>query len=211
MCNYIFKKGKKIGQQCSIKQKYGDYCSKHKLKSIFKTTKFDNCTICMEKIKKNKRETICNHLFHSNCLEKWLTIGNTCPLCRTELVEKQDYHNQHDDYSTDEDDISTEESYVELPNYLRHVIIQTDWDRVLTFTDSIDTTTMVIPKVLLPEDHTNENSIDLSRTLSLTHNIPNELVDMCIDALDAITIDFLCQEEDDYELPLQVLHHINYK
>jgi|AntRauTorckE6833_2_1112554.scaffolds.fasta_scaffold71391_1 hypothetical protein len=221
MCNYVFSKGKKSGKQCKTKPRFGNYCSKHKKWSILKNKKSDICTICIEIINKNKKITKCNHLFHSKCLDKWLTIGNTCPLCRTELIEKQTYHNHDDEYSLDEDDISSEEFFNVLPNYLRNVTIKTDWERVLIFTDSIDsidTTTMVIPKILLTYDQDDEDSIDydedsidLSRTLNLTHNIQKEMVDMCIDALDALTIDFLCQENEDYELPLQVLHHINYK
>ena len=34
----------------------------------------------------------CGHMFHDNCVTKWLKIHNTCPLCRFELpTDNADY------------------------------------------------------------------------------------------------------------------------
>jgi hypothetical protein len=46
------------------------------------------CSICLDNIHENddnelKIETICNHNFHKNCLDKWKK--NTCPNCRSFL------------------------------------------------------------------------------------------------------------------------------
>jgi len=47
------------------------------------------CSICLEKINKlEKYKTKCNHLYHIKCINKWLKINNTCPICRTELYKK---------------------------------------------------------------------------------------------------------------------------
>ena len=52
----------------------------------------DECTICLNgyKLNETKKTTDCNHIFHEECLEKWLTTNNSCPLCRTELKAKQE-------------------------------------------------------------------------------------------------------------------------
>jgi hypothetical protein len=45
----------------------------------------DNCSVCMEEIetKKLHRELRCKHVFHPECVDKWLLERNaTCPLCR---------------------------------------------------------------------------------------------------------------------------------
>ena len=44
------------------------------------------CTICLLPCtEETKTETECNHIFHQECLDKWLQSNYTCPLCRTEL------------------------------------------------------------------------------------------------------------------------------
>ena len=44
------------------------------------------CTICLlDYNEETKTETECNHIFHQECLDKWLQTNYTCPLCRTEL------------------------------------------------------------------------------------------------------------------------------
>lgn len=44
----------------------------------------NTCSICIEHIlESDKMNTSCNHIFHKECLEKWLKINNQCPYCRT--------------------------------------------------------------------------------------------------------------------------------
>ena len=44
------------------------------------------CTICLlDYTKETKKTTECNHIFHQECLDKWLHNNTSCPLCRTEL------------------------------------------------------------------------------------------------------------------------------
>ena len=42
------------------------------------------CPICLEEFKPNeyKRTLNCNHLFHKRCIDKWIKVNNTCPVCR---------------------------------------------------------------------------------------------------------------------------------
>lgn len=40
----------------------------------------DICPICL--LDKPDIKTKCNHWFHNECLEKWLKIKPTCPVCR---------------------------------------------------------------------------------------------------------------------------------
>lgn len=45
--------------------------------------KSKTCAICLEKISFiNKKRTHCNHFFHKKCLNKWLSLNPTCPLCK---------------------------------------------------------------------------------------------------------------------------------
>lgn len=51
------------------------------------------CSICLEDFSadpsKEIRRTTCDHghLFHASCLQGWLKVGHSCPLCRQDLAE----------------------------------------------------------------------------------------------------------------------------
>ncbi|KAJ1411010.1 Zinc finger, RING-type [Sesbania bispinosa] len=47
------------------------------------------CCICLAKYENNDelRELPCSHLFHKDCVDKWLKINALCPLCKSEIGE----------------------------------------------------------------------------------------------------------------------------
>lgn len=46
----------------------------------------ENCSICFESMKeKIVSITLCNHIYHEKCLNDWLNVNKTCPLCRNNL------------------------------------------------------------------------------------------------------------------------------
>jgi hypothetical protein len=46
------------------------------------------CPICLENIKKEKKLK-CNHSFCKNCIKTWKHESNTCPICRSVIIEKK--------------------------------------------------------------------------------------------------------------------------
>ena len=44
------------------------------------------CSICLSKIYKQKIKLKCNHFYHKECIEKWFTKNNSCPVCRKEIL-----------------------------------------------------------------------------------------------------------------------------
>lgn len=46
------------------------------------------CAVCQEHFKTQEigKELKCDHLFHKDCIEKWLDLHRTCPCCRKEVV-----------------------------------------------------------------------------------------------------------------------------
>jgi len=47
-----------------------------------------NCTVCLCEFSKGEKLTSlpCVHFFHKECIDRWLMVGHTCPMCKT-LVE----------------------------------------------------------------------------------------------------------------------------
>ena len=47
-----------------------------------------NCIICLEDFKSGEKATLlpCVHLFHKNCINRWLTTKDFCPICKFELT-----------------------------------------------------------------------------------------------------------------------------
>lgn len=47
----------------------------------------DQCVICLEEWEAGEKakEMPCKHRFHGECIEKWLRIHGSCPVCRYEM------------------------------------------------------------------------------------------------------------------------------
>lgn len=61
---------------------------------------FGECVICLEEFEVGGVAKImpCKHKFHANCIEKWLGIHGSCPVCRYEMpVEEKDGGKKRDD------------------------------------------------------------------------------------------------------------------
>lgn len=47
------------------------------------------CSICFSDIKwYNKNTLYCGHVYHRNCIKKWLTKKDNCPYCRAIILKK---------------------------------------------------------------------------------------------------------------------------
>ena len=52
-----------------------------------------DCAICLSKFEENesvKAIPFCKHVFHPNCLNKWLSVQVTCPVCRGVVSTRSD-------------------------------------------------------------------------------------------------------------------------
>ena len=59
--------------------------SNKKTKKKLNVKELDKCVICLEFIKKNKKNLVCFHSFHHSCINEWFKEGNyNCPVCRKE-------------------------------------------------------------------------------------------------------------------------------
>jgi hypothetical protein len=73
---------KKICNSCSDKN-FNDYVEVIKCEQNF------DCSICYNEFTKDE-ESIklkCNHIYHSDCIKKWVSTSSTCPMCRYNILE----------------------------------------------------------------------------------------------------------------------------
>ena len=54
----------------------------------YSALKEDKCPICLQKYKGADiiKEFPCKHIFHKNCIFKWLNKSNKCPLCKYDIT-----------------------------------------------------------------------------------------------------------------------------
>ncbi|WP_448216697.1 RING finger domain-containing protein [Endozoicomonas sp. 2B-B] len=47
----------------------------------------DNCPVCLESFDGREVRVLedCHHMFHKDCVARWLSANSICPLCRTSL------------------------------------------------------------------------------------------------------------------------------
>jgi hypothetical protein len=58
------------------------------------------CVICLDELEVGgvAKEMPCKHRFHTNCIEKWLGIHGSCPVCRyTMPVEEEEVGKKRDE------------------------------------------------------------------------------------------------------------------
>lgn len=48
------------------------------------------CAICFEEYQNNQKlcQTPCSHIFHTQCLQNWLSINDKCPMCNHQNIKK---------------------------------------------------------------------------------------------------------------------------
>ncbi|WZZ42489.1 hypothetical protein YC2023_038748 [Brassica napus] len=51
------------------------------------------CVVCLSKLEDGDKARLlptCNHWFHADCIEKWLQLHSSCPICRNLVGSVQD-------------------------------------------------------------------------------------------------------------------------
>ncbi|XP_022756777.1 E3 ubiquitin ligase BIG BROTHER-like isoform X2 [Durio zibethinus] len=68
------------------KCKFGSFFSRKKSK--------ERCVICQMRYKRGERQLKlpCKHIYHSECISKWLSINKICPICSNEVFVEESRH-----------------------------------------------------------------------------------------------------------------------
>lgn len=58
--------------------------------------KWQECCVCLSAYDDGAelRELPCNHLFHCTCIDRWLLINATCPLCKFNILRSGNHHQE---------------------------------------------------------------------------------------------------------------------
>ena len=51
------------------------------------------CVICLDDVETEWRDLECHHRYHKQCIENWITIRATCPMCMKKIENKIDDSN----------------------------------------------------------------------------------------------------------------------
>jgi len=55
-------------------------------------TELKECSICLDNITtENESVRTCGHVFHTECINAWLTLNTKCPMCRNIITNVNDY------------------------------------------------------------------------------------------------------------------------
>ncbi len=72
--------------KCKIYYEY--YLKNKNLKEkLIKNDDNDICSICLEDLKDEKCVILsCEHIYHKDCIKKWLKKNDSCPNCRINII-----------------------------------------------------------------------------------------------------------------------------
>ncbi|XP_059654590.1 probable E3 ubiquitin-protein ligase RHY1A [Cornus florida] len=61
--------------------------SQSSIDALEKTTFYRSCTICLEEFSDEQSiiRMPCSHIYHGECITKWLKMNHSCPLCRFKM------------------------------------------------------------------------------------------------------------------------------
>lgn len=77
------------------------------------------CSICLVEDTEHMRViTPCNHVFHTNCLLKWMKIKMTCPNCRKYLINRNQLTVQVSSETTFNIHLSSEKTKLDISKYV---------------------------------------------------------------------------------------------
>ncbi|XP_004304786.1 PREDICTED: E3 ubiquitin-protein ligase RNF181-like [Fragaria vesca subsp. vesca] len=69
------------------------------LKKRVRVEEGESCSVCLEEFRAGTYETSmdCSHVFHRECIGKWMTQSHYCPVCRYEMPTDNDEGGFHQD------------------------------------------------------------------------------------------------------------------
>jgi DNA repair exonuclease SbcCD ATPase subunit len=81
---------RRYAKSISEKNRYKKFIKSTKIVKSQEDCKEEDCAICLDDYSENNKcsELYCGHKFHNNCFREWILHREVCPLCNTELSNK---------------------------------------------------------------------------------------------------------------------------
>ena len=58
----------------------------------------DECVICLDDVETEWRDLECHHRYHKQCIENWIVIRATCPLCLKTIKKIEERNTEEVNY-----------------------------------------------------------------------------------------------------------------
>jgi hypothetical protein len=52
----------------------------------------EECVICLDEVETEWRELACQHRYHKQCIENWITVRAKCPMCMKSIKDNNVEH-----------------------------------------------------------------------------------------------------------------------
>lgn len=82
-------------RQPTPRQRYAIFYDEVSKENVPEDKQSDTCSICLNELFSDEEnlkviQVRCGHMFHPSCVQPWLQMENTCPMCREDLLEPID-------------------------------------------------------------------------------------------------------------------------
>ena len=74
----------------------------------------EECVICLDDVETEWRDLECHHRYHKQCIENWIVVRATCPLCMKTIKDNK----------VDDRNINTEAvNYIAIRRYMLFILL----------------------------------------------------------------------------------------
>lgn len=88
----------------------------------------NTCTICLNDVGTTNVTTLpCGHTFHYNCIMRWNQEHNSCPYCRTQIIQNDDDNHGDNDLENDGGDIPNLIQINDIEQNIQNILIMDNY------------------------------------------------------------------------------------
>ena len=155
-----------------------------------------DCSICYDEVgERNNCVTDCGHQFCFKCIVTALQHNNTCPCCRTTLIEVKEEEDDESEYDDEDEDDEEDDEVVENDNdaEVEDIVVRLQ-EKGVTMLD-------VVSLLIGRYSKTRETDVDIEERIETLHN---RVWDVIVEADDETIEQNRMQNEDVNSLAIEL-------